>query len=213
MSVSYTSIFEKYNAQVEDSELLSRLTDQEYTELLDLFLSKAKSIYFKLCTKDLTDVEKPVFHTEDFVYSDSNEFIISQYPVDPNEDAIELVCRVNEVDITTYTFDAETLKFTITSVLTEDDDVQCGYNFFGQFNEDLDDEEQFILAEGCKLVWTDRQLYKEKKLRDRLGNKDYPAPHSPANLIDKLSTLKNDTLKQLKSLVVDYSFNKFKGFN
>jgi hypothetical protein len=51
MSTSFSDIFTKYNTLVEDSALLRVLTDEEYTELLEIFLSKAKSIHLKTVKK------------------------------------------------------------------------------------------------------------------------------------------------------------------
>jgi hypothetical protein len=142
MPTLYSSIFTKANILFEDAQLLANLTDEELTELLEIFLDKSKSIYFKNCKKDLTDVDN-------------------------------------------------TLK---------------------QFNETLTLEEEFILAEGIKLIWIERQLFKEEKLRDKIGNRDYQV-HSPANLIDKLIALKNDAKRNLLEMNVSYSFNEFEGFN
>lgn len=142
MPTLFSSIYTKANILFEDTKLLADLTDDEYSELLGLFLSKAKSIYFKSCLKDL-----------------------------------------NDVDI-----------------------------ILKQFNSTLSEEEEWILATGIRLVWLERQLYKEEKLRDRIGTKDYNI-HSPSNLIGKLTELINMTKTDLRSLVVDYTFNSFKGFN
>lgn len=138
----YSDIFTKANILFSDVELLSALIDSEYTELLEIFLSKAK-IYFKSCKVDLSDID-------------------------------------------------DTLK---------------------QFNQTLNNEEQWIIAESIKLVWTERQLFKEEKLRDRMTTKDYNASHSTANLIDKLILLKNDAEKSLNNKIVSYTFNSFIGFN
>jgi len=143
MPTLFSSIYTKANVLFSDTPLLSTLMDDEYDELLELFLSKSKSIYFKSCKVDLTDVD-------------------------------------------------DTLK---------------------QFNEILDDEEQWILALGIRLTWLERKLYKEENLRDRMTTKDYNASHSPANLIDKLILLRDKTEKDLKQKIVDYSFNEFSGFN
>lgn len=142
MATPFTDIFTKANALFEDAKLLKSLTDEEYTELLTLFLSKATSVYFKSCLKDLTDI-------------------------------------------------------------SEDGD---------EFNETLDDEEQWIIAEGIKLIWLEKQLYKEEKLRNRIGNKDYQT-YSPANLIDKLTVLINDAKQNLNSLIRSYELNDFEGYN
>ena len=142
MPTPFSDIFYKYGVLVDDSELLSKLDDEEYTELLELFLSKSKSIYFKSCKKDLSDVD-------------------------------------------------DVLK---------------------EFNEDLSLEEQWILATGIRLIWLERKLYKEENLRNRITTKDYNS-FSGGNLIDKLTTLRDKTEKDLKQKVVDYSFNLFEGFN
>jgi hypothetical protein len=142
MPTLFSEIYTKANILFDDAPLLGSLTDDEYDELLELFLSKAK-IYFKSCKKDLSDID-------------------------------------------------DVLK---------------------EFNEDLDDEEQWVLALGIRLVWFERKLYKEENLRDRMTTKDYNASHSPANLIDKLILLRDKTERDLKQRVVDYSFNEFEGFN
>lgn len=85
-------------------------------------------------------------------------------------------------------------------------------NVLKQFNQSLTEEEQWILAEGMKLVWYEKQIFKEKQFKDRIGSKDY-ITHSPANLIDKLVSLRNDTEKSLRNKIVDYTFNGFSGFN
>ena len=143
MGTPYSNIFYKYGVLVEDSELLSRLTDNEYNELLELFLSKAKSVYFKSCKKDLIGVDNVL-----------KEFIV-----------------------------------------------------------DLDEQEQWIIAECMKYIWYERQLFKEEKLREKLTPKDYNASHSVGNLLDKLTTLKKETKKSLDEMLVSYSFDEFVGFN
>jgi len=142
MPTLYSSIYTKANILFEDAQLLANLTDSELDELLEIFLDKSKSIYFKSCKKDLSDVDN-------------------------------------------------TLK---------------------QFNEDLSSEEEWILALGIRLVWLERKLYKEENLRNRITTKDYNS-FSGGNLIDKLTTLRDKTEKDLKQKVVDYTFNEFLGFN
>ncbi len=142
MSTPYSDIFTKANILFQDANLLANLTDDEYTELLELFLSKAKSIYFKKCKKDLTDVD-------------------------------------------------DILK---------------------EFNETLDDQEQWIIAECIKYIWYERQLFKEEKIRDKMGTKDYDRK-SPGNLLDKLTILKKEAKKDLDAILVSYSFDDFEGFN
>jgi hypothetical protein len=138
----YSDIFKKANILFEDSKLLSDLTDEEYSELLELFLSKAKSVYFKKCRKNLNDTD-------------------------------------------------ETLK---------------------QFNQELDLQEQWIISECLRYIWVERQVFKEEKLRERLSTKDYERK-SPANLLDKLITLKREAKTSLDNMISSYTFDNFKGFD
>ena len=142
MPTPYSDIFQKANVLFEDAELLHRLTDEEYTELLKLFLSKARSVYFKSCKKNLNNI---------------------------NDD-------------------------------------------FEEFNEDLDDQEQWVLAHCMRMIWLDRQIYREEKLRDKIGNRDYQI-HSPGNLLDKLILLKKESKRELSDLLISYSFDGFNGFS
>jgi hypothetical protein len=143
MPTPFSNIYIKANVLFEDSELLSSLTDDEYSELLELFLSKARSVYFKTCKKDLSDID----------------------------------------------------------------------NTSKQFNQTLSEQEEWIIAECLKYIWVSKQLFKEEKLRDKMTSKDYNASHSPGNLIEKLIMLKNDSKKELKNLIISYTFDDFEGFN
>lgn len=76
MSTPFSDIYIKANILFEDSELLSRLTDFELDELLEIFLSKSKSIYFKSCKKDLNDVDDALKQFNDTL-SEEEEWILS----------------------------------------------------------------------------------------------------------------------------------------
>lgn len=142
MSTPFSDIYVKFNVLMEDVNLLSLLDQDDYEELLELFMSKAKSVYFKNCKKDLTDVN----------------------------------------------------------------------NTTKVFNEDLDEQEQWIIAESMRYIWLERKVYNESKLRDRIGVRDYQL-HSPANLLDKLISLKKEAKKSLDEILISYSYDEFEGFD
>ena len=212
MSVPYTDIFNKFNLLIDDPVLFADLNDEEYTSLLELFLNKSKSVHFKYIQDVLSNYQVSDFYTKTFEYEYSDEFQIERYPGEPNSETIDLVCKVNDVDINEYEFDEVNLKFKINIDLDEEDEVVCGYNFYGQFNDDIADEVQWILATGMKLTWLERKLYAEQNLRNHWSNKDYSI-HSPANLLEKLTKLKKDTQKDLDRMIISYTFNDFDGFN
>ena len=142
MATPFLDVYTKFNTITEDAQLFSRLTDDELEDLLEIFLSKSRTVYFKNCLVDLTNVNT-------------------------------------------------TTK---------------------QFNDTVDEQSQWVLAEGMKLTWLERKLYAEEKLRNKIGTKDY-SYHSEANLIDKLNALIESTRVELRNLRVSYSFDDFAGFN
>lgn len=142
MATPFTDVYTKFNTITEDAKLFGLLTDDELEDLLEIFLSKSRTVYFKNCLVDLTDINT-------------------------------------------------TTK---------------------QFNQTVDEQSQWILAEGMKLTWLERKLYAEENLRGKISNKDY-SYHSEGNLIDNLNELVKSTKVSIRDLTVSYSFDSFEGFN
>lgn len=213
MSTSNKRVFDKFLALIESRKLCSLLTDQDMTILLNTFLSESRSVYFKNCKVDLSDYETYDFFTQTFTASGSqNVFTISQYPSTPNSESMSYTCTVNGTDAP-YTFNDTTLQFTLSSTPTVGQSVICGYDFIGQFNNDIDEESQWILAHGMIITWTSGNIMTDNILRDMVVTVDFTTPHSPANLLDKLVELRQQSLKEIRQLTVSYSFNGFAGFN
>lgn len=72
-----------------------------------------------------------------------------------------------------------------------------------QFDDDLDREEINILAYGMIPSWLSPKLLHEDNIKQRLGDKDYKT-YSPANMLEKLINLKNDTLNELATRMASY---------
>ena len=213
MSTSNKRVFDKFLALIKSRNICTTLTDNDMTALLNTFLNESASVYFKKCKKNLSLYQPYEFYEESFVADGIiNEFIISQYPDTPNVEAISYIAKVNNVSAN-YSFDDLNLIFTITPTPTIGDNVVCGYNFIGQFDEDLNDEECWILAHGMLITWISGSIMTDSILSDMIVTINFSTPHSPANLLDKLVMLRKQTLKEIRQLTVSYSFNEFSGFN
>ncbi len=215
MSTSNKKMFDDFLLIITDRNLAILYTDEEMTELLNRYLSLGKNLYFRNCEADLSDTEAYDFYTQDFVGNNvQTEFVITQYPTDPNSDSITLVATVNAVATTDYTFDENTLTFTFDSAPGLGIAVVCGYEFIGQFNEDLTEEEQGILSFAMQLVWLEDKGADSDKLKERLTTKDFHQLHSPANLLDKLLKMRKDYNKDVRIKRNEYSYgDSFEGFN
>ena len=80
-----------------------------------------------------------------------------------------------------------------------------------QFNQDLDDEEQWIVAYGMTLNWISNKVLDETKLRGRFISKDYQS-FSPANLIKVLDDIKTNLKAEMLSFKNSYNYNNFTGY-
>jgi len=217
MATSWSKVFNKFLILVDDRELCSSLTDEELTEILSLYLNESYSTKFKKCRKDLTNIQEPDFYTQSFTADGiSSDFTISQYPSSPHADAIIQTCTVNGVNAN-FTFDSGTLTYTVTDSLGGGETVICGYEYVGEFLDDLGTEEDeicWVLAHSMILSWNTHILNNEKKMRERLTTRDFHSLHSPSNLIQKLMELRRISHIELRNLLVSYSFEStFSGFN
>jgi len=212
MSTPKNNVTTTFLALLESRDLCVDLTDEEMTEILDVYLKDATYLRFKNCTKDLSDHEDYDFYTETSTATGlTDEFTISQYPTSPHADAITYVCKVNDTSVG-YTFDANTLTFTLSSTPSADDSVEVGYEFYGQFNETLTQEEILILAWGMIVSWRQKVLNNHRNMKNRISPKDYTA-FSPANLLKALTVLSKEAERQIRDLRVSYSFDStFEGF-
>lgn len=74
------------------------------------------------------------------------------------------------------------------------------------FVAELTDEEIDIICNYMICEWLKPYLYSSELLRERLSTKDYNE-YSPANLIDKINTVYNDTTKASRLLAVNYTYS------
>jgi hypothetical protein len=213
LATPFSNIFTKFLSLVTDRDLVTTLTDEELTDLLYLFLNQSASVYFKNCAVDLTDYEEPDYYTKTFTGDDHTvNFVLDRYPVNPDADAITLVYKLDDVDSTAYTFSAATKTFTATSAPATGVNIEVGYEFIGQMNNDCDDEICWILAWGMLYSWYQQKVFNVSLFKNRLNTKDFQA-FSSANLLDKLVLLREEAGKTLRNLVVSYSFNSGSNFD
>ncbi len=211
MATSKMEVFNRFLNLINDSDICSLLTDQDMTELLQYFLKRSASVEFKNCKKDLLDATDAVFYRENFISDGSTVlYTIAQYPATPNPDSVLLFAKVAGSDVA-YTFTELTRTFELASTPTLGDEITLGYDDVGQFNQDLNEEEMWILAHGMILSWQSAKIRHNSMLKNRLTPKDFKS-FSPANLLEKMIQLQAYSKKEMRRLIVSYSFNGFTGF-
>lgn len=116
-------------------------------------------------------------------------------------------------------FSDEDLKYLLSNYLNRAislDFKQCTKNLnnydevLEQFNEELSDEEQWIIAHGMVLSWLEPKIKRERLLRDAISDRDYKES-SHANQLKELLNLESSTRDRLKEYLINYTYNNFDG--
>lgn len=74
---------------------------------------------------------------------------------------------------------------------------------------DLEIDEKFILADGMIIYWLQPKINTEEVIRNRITDRDYSS-NSPANLLDKLIKLRDQTERRLSKRLRKYSWKDVK---
>lgn len=74
-----------------------------------------------------------------------------------------------------------------------------------EFNEDVGDEEQEILALGIAYYWLSHKALNSELLRNTMLRKDYNT-YSPANLLKEICSLRDELRKEYRGKINEYSF-------
>lgn len=75
-----------------------------------------------------------------------------------------------------------------------------------EFEEDLTNEEQEILALGIAYYWLSAHIMDRNLLRNKISTKDYQY-FSPANLMREINEMRSDIRKEYKHRIVDYTYD------
>lgn len=204
MSTPKSRIFTEFLTLIQDRKLCTDFSDETRNTLLNSYLIKGASLQFKKCRKDLSLETDPEYYSNDVVYSAGDTISLTSIPIAYDNDTIETFCKIGS-DSLDYDFDYNTLEFTINESVDNGDVITYGYIYSGEFEEDLTEEEISILALTMIISWTSYNLYVTDKLRDTILSKDFSQPHSPANLVKELRLLREDSLKEVRRAVVNYT--------
>lgn len=215
---SFDNIYSLFFSQIDDYEL-GAMTESDALEFLynQLLIS---IVEFKKCKKDLTkltpfslgklainfngNTEVSIIEDLAFIHKNLN-FTITNGDTILKENSDYSIRIENDSNMIT--------DIIITKLNKELPDIlQVNWYFSGEFEETLDIEEQYILALGMLNSWLNHKIFRERNLRQTIGDIDYKG-YSSANLLAKLTLLQAQTIQQLKIKKVNYSYNNFNGLD
>jgi len=205
MSTPKRDIFDKFTLNAYDKNIFTVYSENTRNILLDGYLNKAAALHFKDCRKDLTEYTSAVRLSETFD-SDGVTYVISDYPSAYDDSTVELSCTVDGISVD-YIFDKDTFTFTLSVDPGDNKTVVCGYLYAGEFESDLTDEEQWILALAMIITLANFNLYATDKMRDKIVTSDFSAPHSPAQLLKELKEIKELAERDVHRRIVSYTMS------
>ena len=216
MATSWKTLYDYFLSKVRDRQLCSIITIEDMLDIMEIYKTDSTNSYFKIINQDVTDKKSPEFYRQDFTADGlTADFTISKWSDGELEISTAPFCEVDGVILQEdvgYTFDINTLTFTLTNTPLEDIEVVCGFDFVGEYNGDFTEEELFIIATGMVYSWTSHKYYNADNLRNRMSTKDFNT-FSPANLLEKLGETRDRADRELRRAIISYSFNEFTGFN
>lgn len=218
MPTSNKTLFDRFLSRIKDRDICKLLTEEEFVELLDMRKNHSLSVYFTNIKTDTEDVLEPEFYREEKV-GDNTEvnFTISkwsdgQLDISTNPYVtIDGELKIIDVD---YTFDENTLIFTFVTAPILNASIEVGYNFIGEFVNELTDGEIWITTSGMLLSWINDKVYNTELMKNRMSPKDFKV-FSPANLLDRMTKLLERTRRDVRRESLEYSYGKpseFKGY-
>jgi len=218
MPTSNKTLFDKFLSRIKDRDICKLLTEEEFVELLDMRKNHSLSVYFTNIKTDTEDVLEPEFYREEKIGDDiETNFTISHWS-DGQLDISTVPYVTIDGDLkilgTDYTFDVNTLTYSFTIAPILNSVVEVGYDFIGEFINELTDEEIWITTSGMLLSWLNDKVYNTELMKNRMSPKDFQV-FSPANLLDKMTKLLERTRRDVRRESLGYSYGKpseFKGY-
>lgn len=204
MATPFSSIYAKFLADIDDYEL-GMVSDDELNNICFGYLEKARAIYFPQCKQDLEDVTiqlqseidalepvPPVKDTGD--NADVEDAVIDSEGGTPSTQSLEDEETAEDTDIVEDT------------VADEDEEVYKVDKIIGQFNVDLTNREQYILALGMKKAWLSSKRYSADLMSKDIGDRDYKAVQG-YNYLKEIGNLDNELEEEIRRYAVEYTYS------
>lgn len=202
MATSFDKITKLMLMEMQDNTISKMDTDIALDLISDLIITSA-TVDFSYCKKDLSE------------YTAYNDIVTN---IDISEDKINLIIqrkdkslndvivRVNDIEIEDYSCEFTDTEIIITYPFKKGDCVAIIEYFLGEFAEDLNSRERYIVALGANLHYIQQKILKEENIKVHFGDKDYKQTSS-WNTLKTLLELKQMMDIKLKNYIDDYKYD------
>lgn len=203
MSTPFGEITKLILMEKEKSKFDYMNADMAYELLSDLIITGA-TVDFYQCKKDLNKFTK---------YSEiRNSFSISgnqnELRVKKSENIKEniFILNINGFEVSEFDYEVLDNEIVITYDFKDGDEVEVVQCFEGEFEEDLNHREKYIVALSAYMHYTNQIINDEDKLRTQIGDKDYSRT-SNANMLKTVISLKETLENKLDKYINQYVYS------
>lgn len=208
MATSYSDIY-CLNRLIKNDPRLKKLSPSELDYLCYGYLKFAISYFLYDCRKDLTARTEPYNMDFKFIANGTDtEFILEPNP--PEDVTIEASIIGEEEDTVIpeqdYTYNSKT--FTVTFNTPPDNGQEICINGYssGEFEEDLDDREKNILAEGMNVPYLEEARNDENALKYIISGNSLRFFSQANHMLATTESVTAQMYQTVDGLISDYSY-------
>ena len=197
MSTPFGEITRLILMEKEKSKFDYMNADMAYELLSDLIITGA-TVDFYQCKKDLNKFTKYSEIRNGFSISGSqNELRVKENIV---------ILNINGFEVSEFDYEVLDNEIVITYDFKDGDEVEIVQCFEGEFEEDLNHREKYIVALSAYMHYTNQIINDEDKLRTQIGDKDYSRT-SNANMLKTVISLKETLENKLDKYINQYVYS------
>lgn len=203
--ISYSNIYATFLQKIHDITLANDLNinTEIATDRMFGYL-KSSITNFNVCVQDLTDRIDPHVITE---FNGDGVTTIFILPITPTIES-GFTVNVNNVAVSNYTYNSTTNSITfLIAPIIGIDNISIQWSFLGQFNVDLTDLEQEILAMYMVYEWVSPFINDILQFKNYLQSNDFKTFSGAAFLSAKMS-LQNQLKDMSDDLMCKYSYDQ-----
>ena len=202
MATSFDKIIKLMLMEMQDNTISKMDLDIAHDLLSDLIITGA-TVDFNDCEKDLY-LNAEYQSVENIIAMDVDKVSISINRKDYILDNVLL--KINDITIEEFSYKLTDTEVIITYPFKQGDEVMIVEYFIGEFYEDLNSREKYIIALAANCHYLNQKILKEDNLRIHLGDKDYKMSSSWSTL-KQLVELKQIMDKKLEDYIDKYKYD------
>ncbi|MDU4051091.1 MAG: hypothetical protein E7H33_09265 [Clostridium perfringens] len=203
MSTPFGEITKLILMEKEKSKFDYMNADMAYDLLSDLIITSA-TVDFYQCKKDLNKYSHYSETRGSLIINDEQAEITISKSKNVKESIV--ILNVNGFEISDFTYDILENEIRINYNFKTNDEVEVIQCFEGEFEEDLNHREKYIIALGAYMHYSNQLINDEELLRTQIGDKDYSRT-SNANMLKTLISLKETLETKLDKYINQYVYS------